>query len=70
MVFGAWLEEAAATIEREQMVVSEGVGELAFRLERLARRLRPARRLLGSPLAAEGFRWTLRRLLGKPFGRH
>ncbi len=68
-VCAAWLQEAAAAIEREELILSARLQELARRLELLQRRLRPARRILTSAIATEGLRWSLRRLRGKPFRR-
>jgi hypothetical protein len=65
----AWLAEEAALLEREGAMLAAALAELSLRLQLLQQRLSPAARLVASPLAAEGIRWSLRRLWGKPFKR-
>ncbi len=64
-----WLRQEGARLEREGALAAAAFGELSLRLQLLQRRLSPTSRLLASPLVAEGIRWTLRRLWGKPFKR-
>ncbi len=64
-----WLTGQALQLEGEQKDLSALSLELASRLQVLGRRLRPARRLLGSAVVLEAIRWSVRRLRGKPFRR-